>query len=404
MIWQYLFWISVLLVFFNYAGYVVPVVLINRLKRSGKKPEVLSDHQAPTVSFIVAAYNEEDCIREKIENSLRQDYPAHKIEFLFITDGSTDDTVNIVREYSPVQSLHQPERKGKSAALNRAVSEARNEILIFSDANTVLNPEAVRNIARHYQDPKVGGVAGEKKVLQTAATGNEVGEGEGLYWKYESFLKRQDAAFYSVVGAAGELVSFRKDLFETLPDNVILDDFVSSLRCAQKGFRIRYEPEAYAMELPSFSLLDERKRKVRIAAGGFQAIGMLTPLLAFWRYPRLSYLYISHRVLRWTLSPLGMLLAFIANGILCFSTPGLPYKVLFAIQLAFYGTAILAYVFPALAKPSNKSLGSVSKLVRLANYFVFMNVSVVLGFFRFLRGRQSASWDKAKRAQANFTV
>jgi cellulose synthase/poly-beta-1,6-N-acetylglucosamine synthase-like glycosyltransferase len=379
-------------VFYNYIGYILPVYLWNRIRKPRNHPFPQRSEDWPTVSFIVAAYNEQDCIREKILNSLDQDYPTDKLEFIFITDGSTDQTPRIASSYPRILALHEPERKGKSAAVNRAVSAARHEILIFSDANTILNREATRNIARHYLDPKVGGIAGEKKVLSTTPNALEVGESEGLYWKYESFLKAQDSRFYSVVGAAGELFSLRATLYEPLPHHIILDDFVLSLRVAQKGSRVLYEPDAYAAELPSFSIADERKRKIRIAAGGFQAIGLLTPLLAFWRYPRLSFLYVSHRVLRWALSPLCLILALVSNLILVVNSPGSIFDALLLIQTAFYAIATLAALFPSLKKKS--------RLIKLGSYFVFMNVSVILGFFRFLRGRQAATWEKARRVQS----
>lgn len=390
--WLLVLIICCFLVFYNYIGYILPVYLWNRLRKPRNHPFPQRTEEWPTVSFIVAAYNEQDCIREKILNSLDQDYPADKLEFIFITDGSTDQTPRIASSYPRIRALHEPERKGKSAAVNRAVSAALHEILIFSDANTILNREATRNIARHYLDPKVGGIAGEKKVLSTTPNALEVGEGEGLYWKYESFLKTQDSRFYSVVGAAGELFSLRATLCEPLPHHIILDDFVLSLRVAQKGSRVLYEPDAYAMELPSFSIVDERKRKIRIAAGGFQAICLLTPLLAFWRYPRLSFLYVSHRVLRWALSPLCLILAFVSNLILVIKSPGPVYGALLLIQIAFYATAALAALVPSLKKKS--------RLIKLGSYFVFMNVSVILGFFRFLRGRQAATWEKARRVQS----
>jgi biofilm PGA synthesis N-glycosyltransferase PgaC len=397
--WLYLFLASSFIVFYNYAGYALIVILVNKLSR--KKPEApaLKTSPLPSISFIVAAYNEEDCIEQKIANTLELDYPREKIEFLFISDGSDDRTEAIVKQYPSIRPLHQPERRGKSAALNRAVAAASHEVLIFSDANTLLNKEATRHIARHYTDETVGGVAGEKKVLSTPAGKDEVGGGEGLYWKYESFLKKTDSAFYSVVGAAGELFSFRSSLFEAIPDNVILDDFVSSLKVAQKGYRIVYEPDAYAIELPSLSLQDEKKRKVRIAAGGFQAIGLLTPLLAFWKYPRLSFLYISHRLLRWALSPFCLVLAFLSNGMLLLpkaalflGSAGLPLTLLFLGQLCFYGIAAMASLSPSLRQRS--------RLAKLAYYFTFMNACAILGFFRFLRGNQKAIWEKAKRTQA----
>lgn len=398
-IWQWIFGISCFLVFYNYAGYAILVLIINRLEKRLKKTGQAPPAFYPSVSFIVAAYNEEDCIRPKILNTLAQDFPEDKIEFIFVTDGSSDNTPGIIRQFPAIRLLHNPERGGKSAALDRAVREARMDILIVSDANTILNKDAVKNIARHYQDPKVGGVAGEKKVISPTEGTDSVGASEGLYWKYESYLKRLDSDFYSVAGAAGELFSLRRNLYEPLPPNVILDDFVISLKVAQKGYAIRYEPEAYAMELPSFSLKDEQTRKIRIAAGGFQSIGMLASLLAFWRHPRLTFLYVSHRVLRWTLSPLCLILAFVANGVLALRSPGPPalqapgilFKALFIGQLLFYGLATLAALFPGIHQRS--------KLAKLAYYFAFMNISVIRGFFRFLGGRQAAAWEKAKRAQ-----
>jgi biofilm PGA synthesis N-glycosyltransferase PgaC len=388
-VWFYLFLGSGFIVLYNYAGYALIVILLNRIRRRPTLPTP-TDDQLPTVSFIVAAYNEADCVDQKIANSLDQEYPAEKIEYLFISDGSNDATPSLVSRYEEVISLHQPERQGKSAALNRAVSTAKHEILIFSDANTILNRDAVRLITRHYLDPAVGGVAGEKKVLAAPGGANEVGDGEGLYWKYESFLKKTDAAFYSVVGAAGELFSLRRNLFTALPSNVILDDFVLSLKVAQQGFRVQYEPEAWASELPSASMKDESKRKIRIAAGGFQAISLLSPLLAFWKYPRLSFLYISHRVLRWAASPFCLVLAFLSNGILVLQGGGPLVAALFIAQCAFYGAASLAALQPSLRR---------FKLVKLAYYFTFMNVCAILGFFRYLNGGQSAVWEKVRRAQ-----
>jgi len=385
--WQAIFIISCFIIFYNYAGYAVIAYVLNKLR---KKPSLTTDDHPfyPTVSFIVAAFNEEDFIREKVLNSLEQDYPSDKIEYIFITDGSTDIPPGIIREYPSIQLLHQPQRKGKSHAVNRAVAAARHEILIFSDANTTLNSLAVRNITRHYQDPRTGGVAGEKKVVSLKDTPDEVGGGEGLYWKYESFLKKIDSDCWSVVGAAGELFSVRRALYRPLPGNIILDDFVISLETAQKGYRIIYEPDAYAMESPSFSMKDEGKRKVRIAAGGFQAIGILWPLLAFWKQPRLSFLYISHRVLRWTLSPLCFILAFVANLVLAVTTDSLMYRLFFGAQLLFYLLAALASAMPPARRPG---------ILKLPYYFTFMNISVILGFFRFLKGGQSAVWEKARR-------
>ncbi len=387
---EYVLWISCFVVFYNYAGYAVLVYLFN----SFKKKKLSSEKEYfPTVSFIVAAFNEEDCIEKKILNSLEQDYPADKIEFIFITDGSSDATPAIVKNYSRIQLLHQQERRGKSAALNRAVQLAKNDILIFSDANTNLNLEATKKVARHYKDGKVGGVAGEKKVMSLSDNAEDVGASEGLYWKYESLLKKLDSDFHTVVGAAGELFSVRKNLYETVQQEVILDDFVISMKVAQKGYRIVYEPEAYAIELPSFSIQDEKKRKVRIAAGGFQAIAMLPEALLFWKHPKLSFLYVSHRVLRWTLSPFCLILALVSSFYLSIYSSATIYKAIFLIQAVFYIGAFIAYASPSL---SNRF-----KILKLPYYFIFMNISVIQGFFRFLRKKQPSTWEKVKRSNSN---
>ena len=384
--WEYVFITSLLLIIYNYIGYAAIAFLINKIAR---KPEQgLNLNEQPSVSFIVAAYNEEDVIEKKIINSLEQNYPASKIEFIFITDGSADKTNSIIERYPGIKLMYYKERRGKSAAVNRAVSAARNDVLIMSDANTFLNRDAVNYIAAHYSLPSVGGVAGEKKVLTYDEDVEGVGSREGLYWKYESFLKKIDSDFYSVVGAAGELFSVRKNLYEPIPDSVILDDFVISLKVAEKGFRIIYEPRAYAMELSSVSVKEEKKRKIRIAAGGFQAMRILISLFCFWRHPRLSFLYISHRVLRWTVSPLCLVTLFISNAILVFSTDSYIYKDVFILQTLFYLSAFISRFIPSDSK---------LKFLKIAGYFSFMNYSVFLGFFRYISKRQSSVWEKSKR-------
>ena len=391
--WDVVFYISIFIVLYNYLLYAVIAFLINNIILKNYKSK--SRDYYPTISFIVAAYNEQDIIEKKIENSLQQDYPLSKIELIFITDGSTDSTPAIITNYPQIKLLHEATRAGKSAALNRAVLAAKNDILIISDANTFLNNQAVKLIARHYEDGLVGGVAGEKRVIQSPEDTDNVGSREGLYWKYESLLKRIDSDFYSVVGAAGELFSVRRKLYEVLPDTTILDDFVISLKAAEKGFRIIYEPDAYAVEFASISVADEKKRKVRISAGGFQSMQMLASLFKFWRHPRLTFLYISHRVLRWTLSPLCLILIFFSNIILAFGTHNLFYTIILAAQIVFYTTAFLSSFIP-----KNSKL----KFLKFTGYFVFMNVSVIQGFFRFLFGKQASAWEKVNRSSASITA
>ena len=287
----------------------------SKYKRCWKKiPNPHNDTYEPNVSLVVAAYNEEEFIHTKIKNTLELDYPKHKLQVIFITDGSSDATPQIIRD-SPFELLHQPERRGKVAAMNRAIGYVKSPIVVFCDANTLLNRECIKELVKHYVIPKVGAVAGEKKVL-AGADAQAAGAGEGIYWKYESFLKKLDSEFYSVVGAAGELFSVRTELFERAKEDTIIEDFVQSLKVCLKGYVVRYEPKAYATESASVSIKDEQKRKVRICAGAFQAMGMLKELFNIFKYPVLSFQFISHRILRWTLCPLCLVLLLLSNIVL----------------------------------------------------------------------------------------
>lgn len=383
-----LFYLSFFILFYNYIGYGILLYGIIKIKRVFKKQALAAAEFEPGVTLVVAAYNEEDHIREKISNTLALEYPHHKCQFIFITDGSTDSTPDIIRQEPRIQLLHIPARHGKTAAINRAMPFVENPIVIFCDANTMLNREAIRNIVKHYQDENTGGVAGEKKVV--AADKGDAASTEGIYWKYESFLKKLDAELYSVVGAAGELFSIRTHLFQPVEEKVILDDFIISLRINMKGYRIAYAPDAYAMEAPSFSMEEEHKRKVRISAGGFQSIVMLRGLLNFFRYPVLSFQYISHRVLRWTLSPLSLPVLLLTNILLVVTTPWLIFKLILAAQVLFYVLAMIGYIQ---AKQEKKS-----KLSYIPFYFLFMNIAVYQGFFRFMKNNQAAAWEKSKRS------
>lgn len=385
-----IFWVGILVVGYTYVGYGIIIYILSKLR---KRTNVLSsppDEQLPAVTLLVAAYNEADIIRTKIQNTLELDYPKNKLEIFFVTDGSTDQTPEIVKEYPAIQLFHSFERKGKIHAVNRVMKSVKTPIVIFCDANTDLNREAIKYIVRHYQDPTIGGVAGEKRILSKDKD-NASGSGEGLYWKYESFLKKKDAEVYSIVGAAGELFSVRTDLFEEPAENMIIEDFYLSMRITAKGYRFAYEPDAFAMETASASVKEEWKRKVRISAGGFQAMSKLSYLLNPFRYGILSFQYISHRVLRWTLAPFFLPIIFIANVWLAFY--GIPfYQLTMALQVFFYGLAFLGYLL------RDKKIGIKGFFVPY--YFAVMNLSVYFGLNRYLRGKQSVVWEKAKRATA----
>ncbi len=382
-------WVCLFLVFYTFFGYGILLLALVKLRRliKGQRPLADNDGNWPTVTLVVSAYNEENCIAEKIENSLSLSYPADKLKYLFVTDGSTDSTPDIVSRYPQVTLMHRPERKGKIAAIDRAMHEVDAEIVIFTDANTMLNKDALTNICRHYYDAKVGAVSGEKRVHIEKVS--DATAGEGFYWKYESKLKTWDSELYSVVGAAGELFSVRRSLFVPVPPDTILDDFMISLLIAQKGYRIIYEPAAYATETGSENIQEELKRKIRIAAGGIQSIIRLKGLLNPFGNFVLCFQYISHRVLRWTITPFLMILAFVLNGLIAFRYPGNFYKALFALQTLFYVASLLGWL---LEKRQVKI-----KALFIPYYFCMMNYAVMAGIKRYFMKQQSVTWEKSKR-------
>ncbi len=385
----FLFWASFLLIFYTYIGYAMLLWFLVWLKKmffKTKKYQKIAETDLPKVSIVVAAYNEKDFIRQKIENTLALDYPKSKLEYVFVTDGSTDETPEIVAQYSNIILFHSSERKGKMAAIQRVMPKIKNEIVVFTDANTLLNKNALRNIVRHYQNEKIGAVAGEKRI-QVATADDASSAGEGFYWKYESKLKAWDFALYSVVGAAGELFSVRRNLYEDVPHDTIIEDFYMTLKIAQKGYRVAYEPQAFAIETASASVKEELKRKIRIAAGGLQAIFRLRALLNPFKYGVLSFQYVSHRVLRWTITPLMLPLLLICNFILAQNS--MFYQFVLFLHLLFYFMAFIGFLL------KNKELKI--KIFFIPYYFCVMNYAVYQGFLRITKNKQSAIWEKAER-------
>ena len=382
------FWISITLVFYSYIGYAFIIWAYLKIKPSPKL-SVPTDQPLMPVTLIVACYNEAGILEKKVRNCLALDYPMDKLSFIFITDGSTDQSPEILARHPEIEHLHQSLRTGKVAAINRAMGHVKTEFVIFCDANTLLNSLSVQHIMNHYYNASVGAVAGEKKVEDLLDDTGASGAGEGIYWKYESFLKKLDSQFYSVVGAAGELFSIRTALYEHVEEDVLLDDFIISMRICRRGYKVIYEPLAFATEPPSFTMKEEQKRKIRISAGGFQSIKMLSDLLNIFKYGRLSFLYISHRVFRWTICPILLPLIFIINLILWKIFPESFFSVSFFAQVIFYLAAIIGWGF------ASKNIKI--KSLYVPYYFVFMNAAMFIGFRKFYNKNQSVLWEKARR-------
>ena len=308
-----LFWILLFVVVYTYVGYgLVLFILINIKRLLKKNKEISNPFYQPEVTLFIPAYNEKDYVDQKIKNSMELDYPMNKLKIYWVTDGSDDGTNKILKKYENVQVFHKAQRKGKIHAMNRVMPKVTTPIVIFSDANTLLGKDSIKHIVQCFANQKVGCVSGEKRIFNKDKD-TASGAGEGLYWKYESTLKKWDAELHSVVGAAGELFAIRTELYKEVEQDTLLDDFIISLRVAQSGYTIQYNPNAFAIESASANVEEELKRKIRISAGGIQSVTRLRSLLNIFKYRTLSFQNFSHRVLRWTLTPMSLILLIQTN-------------------------------------------------------------------------------------------
>lgn len=380
---ELIFWIFVFVFLYTYAGYPLLLLLFKR-KASVCVPE---EGDLPTVTVLVAAYNEAALISKKIENSFALSYPAELLNIVVVADGSTDATPDIVRSFSNVTLLFEAERKGKSAAINRALNYIHSDIVVMTDANCFLASGTLEAMIPCFNDATVGAVAGSKKVV---ASEEGMTDGEGIYWKYESSLKQLESDFFSVIGAAGELVAFRRACYTEIPAAAITDDFYLSLSINLQGMRVVYAPKATGMESASLSLKDEWNRKVRIAAGGIQSLFYFSRALNPFLYPRLAFQFISHRFFRWVLAAPALAFIFLSNVWLTVAGAGIVYTVFLALQLAFYLCALLGYVLYDRAVKS--------RFLQLPFYFVMMHAAQPVGAIRYFTGKQTSVWKKAQRA------
>lgn len=374
-----LFWSSVILVVYAYLFYPLVLFILNRFRR-----EVLrKSDELHGITLIVSAYNEESIIEAKIKNLLELDYPKENLEIIIVSDGSDDKTDEIVRKYSDkgIVLADYEVRSGKTEVLNRTIPMAKNEIIVLSDANTFFKKGALKALVRNFGDDRVGCVCGEIRFKNVRA--NKIGELEGFYWKYEVFLKRLEGAQGSLLGANGGIYAIRKKLFEPLPCNIIVEDFVIPMRILEKGYMVLYEPEAIAYEETAKSIIKEIARRIRIGAGDFQSLvlmrRLLNPLCGF-----NAFAFWSHKVFRW-FAP------FLLLGILFFNAFLVGerfYLALFLMQLSFYFAALIGRASSAATR---------LKPFGFCYYFVSMNIALLVGFFRFLTNTQSVAWERTER-------
>jgi cellulose synthase/poly-beta-1,6-N-acetylglucosamine synthase-like glycosyltransferase len=385
---EILFWTLLFFIFYSYLIYPLLLWVISRFKKA-VRPEAVDLQNLPSITLLVAAYNEQDFVDAKVQNSLALNYPKNKLKLLWVSDGSTDKTNHFLSKYPDVSVLFEPARMGKIHAMNRAMKYVNSDIVVFSDGNTLLAGETLMELAKAFQDSKVGCIAGEKRIV-SAHREDAAAAGEGIYWKYESWVKQLDSKIGSCVGAAGELFAIRTPLFFEVPGDTILDDFVISLSIAMQGYKIAYTPQAFAIEKASANIHEEMKRKVRIAAGSFQVLFRLTGLLNIFKVGTLSWQYISHKVFRWTVIPFSLLLLIPINIALFFYSSVIIYQIAAMLQLLFYLLVLIGHVL------RNRKLSF--PFVFVPYYFFMANVAMWRGFFRFMANQQPVQWERAKRA------
>lgn len=388
-----IFWILIFLIAYTYMGYAVLLFFLNGIKslfywkRSGNE----ISRPLPEVTLLIAAYNEIKIVQDKVQNTRELDYPKNKLKVVWITDGSNDGTPEFLKQYDEIKVLHKPERKGKTAALNRAMETINTPFVIFSDANTMLDPKVISYLIAPFSDKKVGCVAGEKRIVKNVFE-IAAGAGEGAYWKYESVVKKLESDFSTTLSAAGELYAFRSELYQPVDPDIIIDDFVISYNIARQGYLIKYEPKAFAVENSSANIHEELKRKIRIASGAMQTMLRYSSLFNIFRHGFLSFEFLSHKVLRWIVVPIAIPLIIILNLVLCFQGNWqIPvYVVILLLQVVFYFFVLLGLFFEKKATRW--------KVIFFPYYLITINYAQYAGIIKFFRGKHNVVWEKAIRA------
>jgi cellulose synthase/poly-beta-1,6-N-acetylglucosamine synthase-like glycosyltransferase len=377
-----IFWTCVAAVGYAYAVYPAIIFCLSRCFGHARTAAPLCDGDLPRISLLIAAHNEEAVIEKRILNALAMDYPAEKLEIVLACDGCDDRTTEIVRRFrNGVRLLDYTERRGKSATLNAAMQQLRSEVVMLSDANTFMDVSAARNLVRWFSDPAVGAVCGELVVIDPASGGNV----DSAYWRYETFLKKCEGRLGALLGSNGPIYAIRRESYIPIPQQTIVDDFcIPLLMKLHTNCSIIYDTTAIAREESAEHVGEEFRRRVRIGAGGFQAIGMLWPLLD----PRrgwIAFTFLSHKIMRW-LCPFFLLGALVCSAML--RQDRAIYAWMLTAQIAFYAGAMLVSFVPQWRFP---------RLLRIGSMFTSMNTALLLGFFRWLTGRQKGVWRRTER-------
>ena len=379
-------WVSIAAVVYAYVAYPALIWICARVFGEPRvAPDEWAESELPTVSLLIAAYNEQDVIGPRIENALQLDYPASRFEVVIASDGCVDDTNDIVRTYEGdgrVRLLAYPVRRGKAAVLNDALGAMTSDVVVLSDANTTTDRGALGKLVRWFRDPDIGVVCG-RLILTDPVTGNNV---DSLYWQYETFLKTCESRLGALLGANGAIYALRRELFENIPPNTLIDDFVIPLRIRlRSGRRIQYDRDAVAFEETPDEMDAEFNRRARIATGGFQSLSHLWRLLNP-RFGWIAFAFFSHKIARW-LCPFFLIAAFASNALLVGRAP---YGFLFAGQVALYVVAAFGGRY--------RRPGLLAKAVRLVALFGGMNLALLVGFWRWMTSEPTGAWSRTVRS------
>ena len=375
------FWAAWCLILYTYVLFPLVLAICARRVKSTDQGRDETRDEFPRVAMVVAAHNEARVIAEKLTNSWSLDYPADRFRLVVGSDGSSDNTVEILNACGDprLQVRRYAQRRGKISVLNDLIRETDADIVVMSDANTMFAPDALRLLVPHFSDPLVGCVSGELSLEQEGGV-----SGEGLYWKYEGWIKRSESRLGFLIGCNGGIYALRRALYQPLPPSTIVEDFVLSMRVLEQGYRVRFEPAARATEPAAPSARAEMVRKVRIGAGGFQALG-LTHRLLHPRHGICAFAFWGHKVLRWCV-PLLLVAALAANVALIGTGV---YHLLLGLQAA--GAIVAGWAYNA------RSGARFPKWIRPISYFYLMNYALLCGFFRFAFRTQRVTWDRASR-------
>lgn len=369
---------SVIFTFYAYAGYPLSLVLVGVVRRK----EALKASHFPSVSVIVAAYNEEKVIAEKLEKTLQLDYPREKVQILVASDGSYDRTNEIVEGFKDagVELVALPERRGKESAQKEAIKRATGEIIVFTDVATVLAEGSLKEIVSNFSDPSVGCVSSEDKVI---GKDGKIAS-EGFYVRYEMWLRRLESKVNSLVGLSGSFFAARREVCEDFSE-AMQSDFRTVLNCRRLGLRAVCDPEAVGYYSDVSDPKQEFDRKVRTVLRGLFVFFRHLEFLNVFRYGLFSYQYFCHKLLRW-LVPVFLVSAFASNLWLAFYSRG--YGILFMGQLLFYALAIAGW---------NLAGASSRVIMRIPGYFLIVNSSILVAWWRYLRGQRLIMWTPTER-------